>query len=160
MIKYLTELFFVFVGVGVIVANILFIPSTSLAYSMVNLAGALVAVLPSLFLFYSHFRSRKQMEEQFMVFIGDLNEAIDSGMTLPIALQSSSKKDYLALNAAVQSLAAQVDWGIPFQKAFLVFGYKRVPIAAPDDLQDIPASTSKGCLKLLNDFSITPNRAV
>jgi len=45
-------------------------------------------------------------------------------MTLPLALQSVGQKEYRALSTYVQSLAAQVDWGIPFQKALTIFAQK------------------------------------
>jgi len=45
-------------------------------------------------------------------------------MTLPMALNYCSKKEYFALSPYVNDLAAQVDWGIPFEKALRVFEKK------------------------------------
>jgi flagellar protein FlaJ len=130
MFRYFAELFFVIAGLSVIAANIAFLSDIPLLFPMLNLAGGLTAVVPSLLLFYSRFRKRKEMEEQFLIFLADITEAINSGMTLPLALQHVSKRDYGELTPLVNSLASQVDWGIPFQKALLIFSKKTgsVPI--------------------------------
>ena len=124
MFRYFYELLFVILGLGVIAVNFVLFADVPLLFEMVNLVGGLVAVVPSLLLFYSRFREKKEMEEQFLVFVGDLTQAINSGMTLPLALQSVGQKEYRALSTYVQSLAAQVDWGIPFQKALTIFAQK------------------------------------
>jgi len=124
MFKYFYELLFVIIGLFIIAVNISLLSEVPLVFELVNLVGGLVAVFPSLLLFYSGFRKRRQVEEQFLVFISDLAESINSGMTLPLALQHISKRDYFALSPYVNSLAAQVDWGIPFQKALSIFAKK------------------------------------
>ncbi len=121
MFKYFYELLFIIIGLSIISFNLIYFPGVPLLFEMLNLAGGLVAVMPSLLMFYSGFRKRKGMEEQFLVFISDVTESINSGMTLPISLQHASKKDYLDLGPYVNSLASQVDWGIPFHKALKVF---------------------------------------
>ena len=121
MFKYFYELLFVIVGLAIISFNLLFLTDVPLLFEMLNLAGGLIAVIPSLLLFYARFRKRQQIEEQFLIFIADITEAINSGMTLPLALQHVSDKDYLALSPYVNAMASQVDWGIPFQKALAIF---------------------------------------
>jgi len=121
MFKYLYESVFIILGVLIIVVNLLFLYHIPLLGDMLNLAGALVAVIPPIWIFYSKFRRRKVIEEQFLVFISDLTQAIKSGMTLPIALQHVAKRNYKDLSPLVESLAAQVDWGIPFPKALDIF---------------------------------------
>lgn len=130
MLKYLLESFFIIIGVTIIVMNFLFFPEIELLFSLMNLVGGLIAVIPSLLLFYARYSSRREMEDQFLVFIEDLTESINSGMTLPLALQHVSEKDYRSLSPHVSSLAAQVDWGIPFHKALVVFAKRTrsVPI--------------------------------
>ena len=124
MFKYLHELIFVVVGALVIVVNIFLLSYTPLLTEMLNLVGGLVAVLPSVWLFYARFKKRKVIEEQFLVFVQDLTQAINSGMTLPLALRHVSKRNYFALSPAVEKVAAQVDWGIPFEKALHIFAKK------------------------------------
>lgn len=124
MFKYFYEIFSILIGGSLITFNLAYLSDIPLLFPLLNLAGGLIAVVPSLLLFYSRFRKKKEVEEQFLVFIADLTEVIHSGMTLPLALQQISKKDYLALSPHVNSLAAQVDWGIPFQKALSIFAKK------------------------------------
>ncbi len=92
--------------------------------ALMNVAGGLVAALPYVLKIYSKRRKWKEIEEQFIIFMYDLTESINSGMTLPLALKYCSKRDYLSLSPYVNALAAQVDWGIPFKKALATFGEK------------------------------------
>lgn len=124
MFKYIQEIFFILIGASLLAVNITFFPGEPFVFSMLNLVAGLIAVLPSLFLFYARFRRKKEIEEQFLVFIGDVTEAINAGMTLPLALLHTSKKEYFSLSPFVNALAAQVDWGIPFQKALDIFAKK------------------------------------
>lgn len=124
MFKYFYELLFVIFGLMIIAINIVLFSNVPLVFEMINLAGALVAVIPSLLLLYAGFRKKREVDEQFLVFVADLSESINSGMTLPLALQHVSKANYGELNKHVNSLASQVDWGIPFQKAFSIFAKK------------------------------------
>jgi flagellar protein FlaJ len=59
------------------------------------------------------------------VFIQDLSDSINAGMTLPLALTHCSKNEYMALTPYVNDMAAQVDWGIPFMRSLKTFA-KRI----------------------------------
>lgn len=66
------------------------------------------------------------MEDQilgrfFPQFMRDLVESIRSGMILPQALKSISNNDYGQLSPYIKKLNAQLDWGIPFDKALIKF---------------------------------------
>ncbi|MBL7160837.1 MAG: type II secretion system F family protein [Candidatus Aenigmarchaeota archaeon] len=124
MFAHFLELFFVVVGLSIIGFNIATLSEVPIVFPLLNLVGGLIAVVPSLMMFYSKYRKKRVMEDQFLVFIADLTEAINSGMTLPLALEHISKRDYRALNEPVKYLASQVDWGIPFQKALSIFAKK------------------------------------
>jgi flagellar protein FlaJ len=66
-----------------------------------------------------------EIDQQFVVFMRDLTASINSGMTLPLALSHCSKNNYMALGPHVRDLSAQVDWGIPFNRALETFS-KRI----------------------------------
>jgi len=121
MFKYFYEILFVIIGTMIVSANFAYFIDIPLVGDMLNLVGALVAVLPSVILFYSKFKRKRVIEEQFLVFIIDLTQAINSGMTLPLALKQISKRNYKDMSSLVNSMAAQVDWGIPFHKALKTF---------------------------------------
>jgi len=86
--------------------------------------GAMVAIVPPFLIFYGRYRVSKEIEDQFIIFITDLTEAIDSGMTLPIALKHVSRKDYRSMTRHVKELESKVEWGIPFEKSLKIFSEK------------------------------------
>jgi flagellar protein FlaJ len=92
--------------------------------AVLNAAGLLIIVVPYLLRIVSFQRKKKDMEEQFIIFMYDLTESINSGMSLPLALKYCSKREYGSLTQYVNSLSAQVDWGIPFKKALETFAVK------------------------------------
>ncbi|MEM0473570.1 MAG: type II secretion system F family protein, partial [Candidatus Aenigmatarchaeota archaeon] len=63
----------------------------------------------------------RKLEDNFPQFMSDIVEAVRSGMTLPQAIDSISKNDYGELTPYVRKLNAQLEWDIPFSKAFLSF---------------------------------------
>ena len=46
------------------------------------------------------------------------------------------------------------------QQAVLVLGQQRVPVAAPDDLDDVPAGAAERAFQLLDDLAVAAHRAV
>lgn len=124
-LKYKFEGISVAAGITIIIINFLYIsPTLPLLSPFLNIIGGLIAVVPPLLLLYSRYGMAKEIEEQFIVFIADLTEAMESGMTLPMALKYCSKRDYKSLTPYIRSMASQVDWGIPFRKALHIFAGK------------------------------------
>jgi flagellar protein FlaJ len=83
--------------------------------------GGLIAVTPPLLSFYAKYRRSKEIENQFIIYVTDLSEAIDSGMTLPIALKYCARREYGILTKHIRDMALQVDWGVPFKKSLEIF---------------------------------------
>ncbi len=112
-------------GIGLIaLANLVVVEFLPFIVPMFNMMGGLLLILPPLMLFYTRFRIKKEIEEQFISFVMDLTDSIDSGMTLPMALENCAKRDYQALSGHVDRLVAQVNWGIPFRQALGNFAKK------------------------------------
>ncbi|MEM5871805.1 MAG: hypothetical protein QW051_02955, partial [Candidatus Aenigmatarchaeota archaeon] len=122
---FVFEIIFVCLGIIVIIFN-LFILSEIVPFisPVFNVIGALIAILPPFLIFYGKYKINKQIEEQFIIFITDLTEAIDSGMTLPLALKHVSKKDYGIFSNYVKEMQSKVEWGVPFEKTLLIFSEK------------------------------------
>lgn len=119
------EVIFIALGAVILVLNFFFIATLFPFISpLVNVLGALIAVVPPFLIFYGRYRVSKEIEEQFIIFITDLTEAIDSGMTLPIALKHVSRRDYRSLSHYVKDIESKVEWGIPFEKALHIFSEK------------------------------------
>lgn len=121
----LFEIFFVFLGTSILLLNFFFISGVfPFIAPLFNVLGAMIAIILPFLIFYGRYRISKEMEEQFIIFIFDLTEAIDSGMTLPIALKHVSKKDYKSFSPYVMEMESKVEWGIPFEKALKIFSDK------------------------------------
>ena len=119
------EVFFVFIGIVILLINF-FVISVFLPFvvPLLNVLGAMIAIVPPFLLFYGKYKVSKEIEEQFIVFITDLTGAIDSGMTLPIALKHVSRRNYSSLTKYVREMESKVEWGIPFEKALNIFSDK------------------------------------
>ena len=121
----LLEVSFVFLGISLLVFNFFFLSGVfPFITPLVNVMGALTAIVPPFLIFYGRYKINKEIEGQFIVFITDLTESIDSGMTLPIALKHASRKDYRSLTSYVKEIESKVEWGIPFEKALKIFSDK------------------------------------
>ena len=119
------EAIFILAGSSIIAFNFLFVGDIAPAvFPILNVIGALTAAVPPVLIFYDKYKKKREIEEQFIVFIRDLGDSINAGMTLPLALSHCSKSDYMALGPYVNDMAAQVDWGIPFNKALGTFSKK------------------------------------
>jgi len=90
-------------------------------FSTILILAAVMFVVPIALIKYYEVWKIKSLEDYFPQFMGDLVETIRSGMTLPQALKSVSVNDYGHLSPNVKKLNAQLDWGIPFDKALLNF---------------------------------------
>jgi flagellar protein FlaJ len=130
MRKYLVEILCIVAGALLIAGNFTLFPSMLpeelfvMVEPTINLVGAMIAILPPILIFYSRYKRNKEVESQFTIFITDFTEAIDSGMTLPMALRYCGRKDYGVLTPHIKGLTAQVDWGIPFREALRLFSEK------------------------------------
>ena len=119
------EIIFIVIGAVILLLNFLYISSLfPFITPLVNVIGALIAIVPPFLIFYGKYRISKEIEEQFIIFITDLTGSIDSGMTLPIALKHASRKNYRSLTPFVKEIQSKVDWGIPFEKALTIFAGK------------------------------------
>jgi len=75
-----------------------------------------IVATPQLLMTYSKFRTFKEMEEKFPMFLRDMIESIRSGMPFHRSLLMVSKFDYGKLSKEVKKSANQISWGMPFDK--------------------------------------------
>jgi flagellar protein FlaJ len=123
--KYGFEIASVAGGMAMIaIANLFVIEIMPFVVPIFNMIGGLLIVLPPVMSIYMRYSTKKEIEEQFVSFIMDLTDSIDSGMTLPMALENCSKRDYQSLSKHIKHLVAQVNWGVPFRKALDSFARK------------------------------------
>ncbi|MCS7093629.1 MAG: type II secretion system F family protein [Candidatus Aenigmarchaeota archaeon] len=65
---------------------------------------------------YKKYREFKEMEEKFPIFLRDLTEALNSGMSLPKAISTVTKYDYGTLSKEIKWMANQISWHIPINR--------------------------------------------
>jgi len=111
---------------GIIVAFIilfdfLFLREIPELFTSVIIVSLIMFALPIILVRYYEMVKVKGLEENFPQFIRDLVESLRSGMTLPKAVESISRNDYGNLSQLVKRLNVQLNWGIPFDQAFLKF---------------------------------------
>jgi len=132
--KYYVEVLCITIGGFLIIGNFILFPDIippeifRVIEPMINLGGALIAIVPPVLIFFRRYKENKEIESKFMIFITDFTEAIDSGMTLPLALKQCGKKDYGVLTSHIRGLTAQVDWGVPFKESLRLFSQKIGPV--------------------------------
>lgn len=130
--RYLQETIFIITGAAILAVNFLYVMENfSFLFPILNIIGGLVATVPPVWLLYTRYRISKEMEAQFIIFVRDVSDSIKSGMTLPMALNHCSKRDYLGMTKHVKRLSAQMEWGIPFKKTLKTFAdnVKSVPVS-------------------------------
>lgn len=123
--ELIKEMLFVVIGAVVVILNIFWLgPQIKPFDTFVNIAGALIAIFPPFLMFYTNYLKSREYEDMFIIFMADLTESINAGMTLPIGLASIADKNYRSLSKYIKEMAAKVEWGIPFQDALDIFAKK------------------------------------
>lgn len=120
--KYFFEAISIAVGALILViSNIFVVEIIPFMVPVLNVIGGIILVVPPTLIFYTKYRTKREIEQRFIGFVLDLADSINSGMTLPMALEHCSKRDYASMTSLVNDLNAQVNWGIPFDKALKNF---------------------------------------
>ncbi len=111
---------------GIIVAMIflmdfMFLRDVPSLFSSVIIIALIMLIVPIAIIRYYEISKIRSLEDYFPQFMRDVVESIRSGMTLPQAIESISENDYGALSFYIKRLNAQLNWGIPFDKAIMKF---------------------------------------
>lgn len=83
---------------------------------------AIAATLPHWLDIMAENRRQKDIENRFPEFVRNLSGAIKSGMPVAQAVVHVSEGDYGSLTQHLKKLAWQIEWSIPFHRAFINFG--------------------------------------
>lgn len=105
----------------IILFDFLFLKDVSTLFSSVLIIAIIMFITPIALIRYYDISKIKTLENFFPQFMRDLVESVRSGMTLPQAIDSVSENDYGRLSSHVKKLNAQLNWGIPFEKALINF---------------------------------------
>ena len=89
------------------------------------LLAVVIAVFPPAVLDYVGYRWKRAIDKHLPDLFRSIVQAQKSGMTLPQALEETSKRNYGPLTSELKRMVAQMSWGVPFEEALQSFG-KRV----------------------------------
>ncbi len=95
-------------------SSVLFVPVIAIAIT--------VGWLPFWLGVFAENRRQKELESRFPDFVRNFTGAIKSGMPAAASVIQVADTDYGALTPYVKKLANQIEWAIPFHKAFMNFG--------------------------------------
>ncbi|MFB6214169.1 MAG: type II secretion system F family protein [Candidatus Nanohaloarchaea archaeon] len=87
-----------------------------LLFVLLNFASILLIFTPVAYVKYEDFQERKKVEDEFPSFLRDVVQGTRAGMSLPQAIQNTESGSYGPLNDHIQSMSAQIEWGIPFDE--------------------------------------------
>jgi len=105
----------------IILFDFLFLRDVTSLFSSVLIIAVIMFIVPIALVRYTEVAKVRALEDSFPQFMRDLVESVRAGMTLPYAIESISNNDYGKLSPYIKRLNAQLQWGIPFGKAFLKF---------------------------------------
>jgi len=86
----------------------------------VGFALVLSLLAPSMIVHMASVR-KSRLDDALPRLLDDISESYDAGMTLLQALEASSKRKYGPMTDELKKLAAQLSWGVEFEKAFKSF---------------------------------------
>lgn len=114
-------------GFGLVAFNFIFIRGAEgyeQYFSILNLVGPIVALVPSVIIKYRAYQRKKEIESRFPAFLRDVTEGTKSGMALPEAIKNAGENEYGPLTPHVRKIAAQIDWGVPFEEVLKRFSQR------------------------------------
>lgn len=104
------------VGTTIISVNFFFFQGLVQIFTILNLLGASLVLGPATLIKYREYRESREIEAVFPNFLNDVVSGVESGMTLPQAIESACRNDYGPLTPYVRKMSNQITWGIPFDK--------------------------------------------
>ncbi|MFH0832601.1 MAG: type II secretion system F family protein [Candidatus Aenigmatarchaeota archaeon] len=104
------------VGAAILLINYLYFIKNSQVSMLLDLLAAVIILGVPLIYRYMLISRMRKMEALFPVFLRDITENINAGMTLPQAIRAASANNYDILSPHIKEINARISWGIPFEK--------------------------------------------
>jgi len=113
-------------GMGLIIVyfNFMYFSGEPEVFGILNIIAAGVALTVPILFRYDSYSKAKKIEVMFPIFLSDVTENLNAGMTLPQAIRNTSTNDYGALSPYVKEMSAKIEWGISFEKCLDDFAKK------------------------------------
>ncbi|MBI5061459.1 MAG: type II secretion system F family protein [Candidatus Aenigmarchaeota archaeon] len=112
------------IGLVIVYFNFVYFYADQELFSIFNMVAALIAVSIPLYIRYMEYSFVKKMEAMFPMFLRDITENLNAGMTLPQSIRTASQNEYGVLSQYAKEMSAKIDWGVSFEKALNDFAEK------------------------------------
>lgn len=109
------------IGLAITYLNFTFIPTNSQMFAILNLVAGVIALGIPLLYRYTKYARIKKIESIFPVFLRDITQNINAGMTLPQAIRATTNNDYSVLTPYVNDISAKISWGVSFERVLQDF---------------------------------------
>lgn len=107
-------------GIALFISTVLFLSQED-TFQFMFIVSIMIAGLPyALYRYWIYARVRK-IEKYLPDYLRDVSESIKAGVTLPRAIETSTKGVYGPLSEEMEKTAAQISWGVPFEDAMRKF---------------------------------------
>lgn len=110
-------------GLAIVYANFLIHPAEQI-FAIINMLAGLVIIGAPIVIKYNEYSRLKQIEDMFPKFLADLAQSLETGMTLPQAIKTSTRNEYGALTQHIHDINAKVSFGISFERILNDFAEK------------------------------------
>jgi len=107
-------------GIIILILSMLLLRGTDY-YQASIIISLILAGFPFVSYKYWRYKRLSTIERYLPDYLRDVSEAINSGMTLSKALETSTKGSYGALSEEMEKTANQISWGLPFNEAMRRF---------------------------------------
>ena len=95
--------------------------NNKIIYTLFDIFSIFVLIFPFSVNIYRNQKKINEINRIFPIFLKDVVEGIRGGMSLPLAIDCTSRNNYGVLTPNIKKLASKISWGIPFEDAFLDF---------------------------------------
>ncbi len=112
------------IGLFMIIINFTLFQETGMLFALLNLAAVIIVLGIPMTYRYIQYSGIKKMEREFPRFLKDVTKNLNTGMTLPQAINTASSNDYDVLTKHVKEMDAKISWGISFEKVLKDFSEK------------------------------------
>ena len=109
---------------SIVIINFALFSKNVKIFPMLNFFSIVIALGIPLMVKYTEIKKNREIEKYFPIFLRDIADSIETGMTLPQAIRSVANNDYGLLSQYVKEMAAKVEWGISFEKILETFAEK------------------------------------
>ncbi len=109
------------IGIVMAILTLMLLPGQEI-FQFMFIGSVLIAAFPFAMYQYWLYMRVSKIEKHLPDYLRDVSESIKAGVTLPRAIEMSTRGIYGPLSEEMDKTAAQISWGVPFEEAMRKFG--------------------------------------